>query len=129
MEHDVVLSDEVYETCILVLPPLLPCTMLLGVLVAQLLCVGDISDRGVEPYIENLAVSTLHGYRDTPVKVTCHGARLQVHVEPTLALAIYVWTPLLVVLKNPLLQPLLVFVEWQIPVLCLFKYRRFAGLL
>ena len=103
--------------------------MLPGLLVAQFLCVRDISDWSIEPHIEHLALGALNGHRNTPIKVTCHGTGLQVHVEPALALAVDIRAPLLVVLKNPLLEPLLVLVERQIPVLCLLEHRSLAGLL
>jgi hypothetical protein len=85
--------------------------------VAELLGVRDITDRSVEPYIEHLALGTLYRYRDTPIEVTGHSTGLQPSVQPALALAIDVRTPLLVILENPLLQPLLVFVQRQVPVL------------
>ena len=56
--------------------------------VAQLLGVGDIADRRVEPYIEHLAFCSLYGYWNTPVEVAGHCAWLQIHVEPRLALAV-----------------------------------------
>ena len=37
VEHDVVFANEVYETCVVVLPPLLPAAPAGGVAVAQLL--------------------------------------------------------------------------------------------
>ena len=129
MEHDVVLTDEVYKACVLALPPLFPSAVFLRLLVAQLLCVRNVADRCIEPHIEHLAVGTFNRHGDTPVEVTCHGAWLQVHVEPALALTVYIWAPLLVVLQNPLLEPLLVVVEWQVPVLCLLQDRCLAGLL
>ena len=87
-----------------------------GVGIAKLLGVGDIADGGVKPYVEHLALGTLHGHGDTPVEVACHGAGLQVHVEPRLTLSIDVGAPLLVTIEDPLLQPLLILVERQVPV-------------
>ena len=117
VEHDVVLADEVDKARRRILPPCLPCAPLLGVRVAQLLGVGDIADRRVEPYIEHLAVCPFNRNGYAPVEVACHGTWLEVHVEPRLALAVHVGTPLFVVLKNPLLEPVLIVVKRQVPVL------------
>ena len=111
MEHDIVFSDEVYQTRFGVFPPFLPCVG------QQLFGVADVSDRGVEPYIEHFALGTLYGNGNTPIQVAAHGTRLQAHVEPALALAINIGTPLLMVFQNPLAKPFLVFVQRQIPVL------------
>ena len=61
-------------------------------------------------------------YGDAPVEVSCHGAGLQVHVEPRLALAVDVGSPLLVLFQYPLLEPLLILVQGQIPVLGLAQH-------
>ena len=111
MEHDIVFSDEVYQTRFGVFPPFLPCVG------QQLFGVADVADRGVEPYIEHFALGTLYGNGNTPIQVAAHGTRLQAHVEPALALAINIGTPLLMVFQNPLAKPFLVFVQRQIPVL------------
>ena len=91
--------------------------------VAKLLGVRDVADRCVKPHIEHLAFCSLYRYGDTPVEVACHSARLQIHVEPRLALSVHVRTPLLMVFQNPLLQPVLPLVEWQVPVLCGFLHE------
>ena len=121
MEHDVVLSDEVNELCILALPPLLPRHR------EKFLCIGNISDRSVEPYIENLSVRSLYRYRNTPVKVTAHGTWLKTTVDPALALAVNVASPLLMSVKNPLREPLLVLVERKVPVLGLLLHELAAA--
>ena len=118
VEDDIVLADEVDEARLRVLPPFLPRSPARGVGVAKLLGVGDIADGGVKPYVEHLALGTLHGHGDTPVEVARHSAGLQVHVEPRLTLSIDVGSPLLVAIEDPLLQPLLILVERQIPVFC-----------
>ena len=63
------------------------------------------------------ALGALYGNGNTPIQVAAHGTRLQAHVEPALALAINIGTPLLMVFQNPLAKPFLVFVQRQIPVL------------
>ena len=118
MEHDIVFSDEVYEACVLILPPLLPCAPLLRLSVTQFLGVGNVSYRCVKPHIEHLTLSALYRHGDAPIQVARHGAGLQVHVEPGLTLAIDIAAPLLVTLQYPLLQPVLILVQRQIPVLC-----------
>ena len=111
-----------YQTGVLVLPPLLPVAPLLGFFLTELLGVRYIADGRVEPYVEYLTVGPLDGYGDTPVEVAGHRTGLQVHVEPRLALAIYVRTPLFMFLEDPLLQPVLIVVQGQIPVLRLLQY-------
>ena len=124
VEHDVVLTDKMNQTRVLILPPLLPVAPLLRLTLAELLGIRHIADGGIEPYIEHLALSIVDRHGDTPVQVAGHGAWLQVHVEPALALAVDVGAPLLVLLEDPLLQPVLILVQGQIPVLRLLHHRR-----
>ena len=123
MEHDVVLADEVHQARLLVLPPFLPCAPAFGLAVAELLGIGNIANRRVEPHVEHLAFSPFHGHRDAPVQIARHGAGLQIHVEPALALAVDVGAPLLVAVENPLSEPLLIVVQGQVPVLGLPHHR------
>ena len=111
MEYDVVFSDEVDQTCFGIFPPFFP---RIG---KKLLGVADIADRCIEPDIEHFALSTFNGYRNTPVEVTAYGTWLKSHVEPALALSVYVVTPFLVIFENPFAQPGLMLVEGQIPML------------
>ena len=95
----------------------MPWTPLLRLFLAQLYRIRYIADWCIEPDIEHFSFSTLNRYRNTPVEVTGHSTGLQIHIQPRLALAIDIGAPLLVVFQNPLLQPLLIFVQGQIPVL------------
>ena len=122
VEHDIVFSYEVYESGVLVLPPLLPCAPALGIALAQFFGVRDIADGRIEPYVQHLSVGTFHRNGDAPVEVACHGAWLQVHVEPRLALSINIGAPLFMTFENPFLQPVLPLVQRQIPVLCLLQH-------
>ena len=122
MEHDVVLTDEVYQTGVLVLPPFLPVAPFLRLAVAELLGIADVTDGGVEPNIEHLAVGSLNRNGNTPIQVAGHSTGLQIHIEPRLALSVNVGAPLLVLLQNPLLQPVLIIVQGQIPVLGLLQH-------
>ena len=117
VEDDIVLADEMDHAGVVVLPPLLPCAILLRVGIAKLLGVGDIADRSIEPHIEHLAFSTFDRHRYAPVEVASHSTRLQAAIEPALALAIDIRTPLLVVVEDPLAKPLLMLVKREIPVL------------
>ena len=126
MEHDVVFADEVHELGVVVLPPLLPCAPALGVALAELLRVTDVADGCVEPYIEHFSFGTVDGNGDAPVEVARHGTGLQVHVEPRLALPVDVRPPLFVAFENPLLEPFLIFVQRQVPVLGLLHHGRGA---
>ena len=127
VEYDVVLADEVHQTCLGILPPGLP-TAQFGTCIAEFLGIADITNGSVEPHVEHLAVGTLHGNGDTPVQVACHGTGVQTSVQPTLALAVHVGSPFLVLLQNPLLQPLLVLVQGQIPVLGFLLHQGVARL-
>ena len=82
MEDDVVLANEMNEAGRRVLPPSLPRAELLGFSVTKLFGIGDIADRRIKPHIEHFAFSTLHRYRDTPIKVAGHSAWAQTTVEP-----------------------------------------------
>ena len=128
VEHDVVLADEVHQTSVFILPPFLPCAPLLRLTVAQLFSVADVADRGIKPHIEHLAFGTLYRHWDTPIQVACHSTWLQVHVKPRLALAIDVGSPLLVAFQNPLLQPVLILIQRQIPVFRLTQHRHLTCL-
>lgn len=46
-------------------------------------CDRDISDRGIEPDIEDLAFEFLDGDRHTPFKITSDALRLETHVDPS----------------------------------------------
>ena len=109
VEYDVVLTDEVYEASLWILPPFLPCAPFLGMCITKFLGVGDISDRCVEPYVEHLAFSSLYRNRNTPVEVACHRTWLKVHVEPAFALTVNIGAPFCVSFQNPFLQPVLIF--------------------
>ncbi len=117
MEHDVVLADEMHKTGVLTLPPLLPR------LRKKFLCVGNIPDRSIEPYIEHLTLGPLDRNRHAPVKVTAHSARLQTTINPALALAIDIASPLLMLIKNPFTKPRFVLIQRKIPVGCLLLDR------
>ena len=91
VEHDVVLADEVDEFGLGVFPIFLP----IG---RKLLGERYIANRRVKPNIKHFAFCALHGYGDAPIKVAAHGSRLQSLVEPTLALSIDVYFPILMVL-------------------------------
>ena len=117
VEDDVVLADEVDETCLGIFPPLLP---RVG---QQFFCIRYITNRGIKPDIQHLAVSTFHRDGYTPVEVTAHGTGLKPHVEPALALSIDIGTPLFVLLEYPLAQPRLMAVERQIPMPGLTHHR------
>ena len=117
MEDDIVLSDEMHELRILALPPLLPA------LRKKFLSIGNISDRSIEPHIENLSVRTFYRNRNTPVEVTAHRTRLETSVDPALALSVNIASPLLVSLEDPLRKPLFILIQRQIPMLCLLLHK------
>ena len=121
MEHDVVFADEVYEARVGVFPPLLP------IIGQQLFRIADVAYGGVEPHVEHLAFGAFYRHGDSPVQVAAHGAGLQPHVQPALALPVHVGTPLLVVLQYPLAQPGLVLVQGQVPVGRFFHHRLAAA--
>ena len=121
VEHDVVFSDEVHQLCVRALPPLLP------VVRQEFHGVGDIADRSVEPDVENLALSTLHGHRHAPVEVAGDGTGLQASVQPALDLAVDVAAPLLMAFQNPFPKPGFVILQGQIPMGSLFLDRGSAA--
>ena len=111
------------QSCVFILPPLLPRAPTLRVAFTQLLGVGDIANWRIKPHVEHFSFGSFHRYRNTPVEVASHRTRLQVHIQPGLTLSIDIRAPLFVSFENPLLQPLLVFVQRKIPVLRLLQYR------
>ena len=117
MEDDVVLSDKMHELGIFRFPPCLPC------LWKKFLSIGDISDRCVKPYIKHLALRALYRHRDTPVQVTADCARLEASVDPALALAIDIASPLLVTVKYPFRKPLFVLIQRKVPMLGLLLHK------
>ena len=121
VEHNVILADEMHQTGVLILPPFLPASPALRLGIAQLLGVRDVAYRRIKPHVKHLSLGSFNGYGYAPVKVTRHGARLKVHVQPAFALAVHVGAPLLMPLENPLFQPFLIVVQRQIPVLGAFN--------
>ena len=121
MEHDVVLADKVHEARVGAFPPQFP------VVGPEILGVGDVADGRVKPHVEHFPLCPFHGHGDTPVEVAAHGTGFQAHVEPAFALSHHVAAPFCVVLRDPRLEPLLVLVERQIPVLRLFHHRHRAA--
>ena len=89
----------------------------------QFFCIGDISDRRIEPDIQHLPFRTFHWHGNPPVEVTAYGTRLQSHIQPTLALSVYVRFPFLMSFQYPLAQERFPFVQRQIPVFGLFHHR------
>ena len=118
VEDDVVLTNKVNKFCILTLPILLP-------IWCKFLSSRYIANWSIKPNIENFTICTLNWHRDSPIKVTAYGAWLKTTIKPTLTLTINISLPLLMTLKNPLAQHLLVVIQWQIPVGCrlLNRYR------
>ena len=110
MEDDIVFPDEVDQPRRGVLPPGLPAVG------EQLTGVGDVADRGVKPHVQHFPLSPLDRHRDAPREVAAHGARLQPHIEPALALTVDVGAPLLVLLEDPLGEPVLIVIEREVPV-------------
>ena len=117
VEHDIILTDKVYQLGILRLPPCLP------TLRKKFLSVGNVTDRCIEPHIKHFALSSFHRNRNTPIQVTAHCARLKMSIQPRFALTINIGLPLLVLLENPLAEPRLILVERQVPVLGLHLLR------
>ena len=73
MKNNVVLTDEVDKTRIITFPIIFP---VFPVFVGPYFCVGDVSDRSVEPYIEHFSIGTSHRHRYSPIEVSGHGATL-----------------------------------------------------
>ncbi len=121
VEYDVVLSDEVYDFCILAFPVLLP-------IVRQKFLSGtDVSDRCVKPDVHDLALGTLNRYRDSPIQIAGHCARLQsiAGIQPAHALANDVGFPIFAALQERT-QIIAEFVERQEPI-CRIAQLRFSA--
>ena len=82
-----------------------------------------IGDRRIEPDIQHLPFRTFHRHGNPPIKVAAYGTRLQSHIQPTLALSVYVRFPFLMSFQYPLAQERFPFVQRQIPVFGLFHHR------
>ncbi len=121
MEDDVVLSDEMDQSRGRVLPPFLP------ILRQELLGIGNVADRGVEPDIKDLALGPVDRNRNAPVKISGHGTRLQMGVQPALALSIDVRLPFFVLFEDPVSEPWFIFIERQIPMFGLHLDRLCAA--
>jgi len=120
VEHDVVLSYEVYHAGLRVFPVLLPVR-------CQLPGCRDVSDGGIEPDIQHFTLSALDGYGHAPVEVTADGPGLKSLVEPRLALSVNVSFPFGVFLEDPLPDPGLVLVKRKVPVECVTHHRGAAA--
>ena len=122
MEDDIVFSNKMHQLGVLAFPPFLP------IIAFQLLGETDITDWGIKPHIQHLAVGSLNRYLDTPVEVACNGTRLETGIYPRLALTINIGLPIaLMLLQNPLAKPWLVLVKGEIPMLRLTHHRGIAA--
>ena len=97
VEHDIVLAYEIDYAGIGVFPPFLPAV---GI---NLLGVGYIAYRGVEPHIKHLTFGFFQRHGHTPVEIAGHSARLP-EIEPRFALAVDIGFPLLVTFEDPLTE-------------------------
>ena len=105
VEYDVVFSYEMYEFGFRVFPVTLP---RVG---EKLFGIGNIADRGIEPYIQHFAFGSFYGYGYTPIEIAAHGTGLQAHIEPRFALSVHVRFPFGMSFENPLSQEPFVTVE------------------
>ena len=98
MEDNVVFTDEMNEAGRRIFPPCFPIAELLWLGIAKLLGVRDIADRRIKPHVEHFALGAFYRHRNAPIEVAGHSARTESAIEPRLALAVNIRTPLFVVL-------------------------------
>ena len=89
----------------------------------QFFRIGDISDRRIEPDIQHLPFRTFHRHGNPPIKVAAYGTRLQPHIQPTLALSVYVRFPFLMPFQYPLAQERFPFIQRKIPMFGFLHHR------
>ena len=76
MEWDIVLSDELEKLCILrIPPPVFPVFNLVS-------CYRDVSDRSIEPDIEDLVLIAWLVDRDSPLQIAGDASLLKPVAEP-----------------------------------------------
>ena len=100
-----------YHSGILALPPLLP------IVRKEFFGVGDVTNWGVKPNVENLALCILQRNWNTPVQISGNCSWFETSVYPALTLAVNVYLPLFVAVKYPLLKPAFILIQRKIPVL------------
>ena len=76
MEHNIVFSDEMHQTCVGLFPPFLPRTKAFGLCLTQLNGVGNVADGGIKPHIKHFSFGAFYGNRNTPFQVTSHSSLL-----------------------------------------------------
>ena len=118
MERNIVLSYELEKLNIFLAlgliallrqPPALPvkaCLACFLKLICQLGSDGDISDRGIEPYIEHFVLVASLWHRDTPFQIPGDGPLVESCLEPGLGGVDCVVRPLAILadLVHPLFQ-------------------------
>ena len=133
MEHDVVLSDEVQETRVIRLPPLLPVVTLI---LRPLFGGSDVADGRIEPHVKHLAFRVRQRYRHTPFEITGHRAWAQPILQPAVALAQDLRFPFACIVLlhaiqhpgiDPRIHPFLRAIHGQVPMLGGAQYRGAAA--
>src|SRR5688572_19406957 len=109
MENDIVLTNKVYEFGIVLAP-------VIGPLFGEFFGSGNITNGGVEPNVQHFAFGIGQGHLYAPAAVAGHGAALQTTIEPAFTLSIYVVLPFGMAFQDPAFQPLLIVLQWEIPV-------------
>ena len=103
MKNNIVLSNEVDQFCICVIPIGLPVFLIID---RPLFCCTDIADGSIKPYVQYFAFCLSQGHAYPPIQVPCYCTRLQSSIQPAFALPQYICLPVvLMLLKYPLPQP------------------------
>ena len=73
---NIILADEMDHSRLGILPPLLP------VITRSFDRIGDITDRGIEPYIKDLPLGSFYRNRNAPVEIAADRAGLKPEIKP-----------------------------------------------
>src|SRR5687768_16998598 len=87
MENDIVLTNKVHQLGVFFTP-------VIGPLIGQFLGSRNITNGGIEPYVQYFSFCIWQWHFHAPVAVARHCTALQAAVEPASTLAIYVVLPL-----------------------------------
>ena len=109
MENYIVLAYKMHKFRVRAFPPFFPTVR------KKFHGIGYITNRGIEPNIENLPFSTFYGHGNSPVEVSGNSTWLKPPVEPAFYLAVNVAAPFLVSFQYPFAKPAFIVLQRQIP--------------
>src|SRR5690606_13834630 len=129
LEYNIILDDKMYETSIIVRIWLLLTVFfsIVSSIEVPLFGCGNVTNGGIEPYIQFFSLCLLKGHVDAPVEIPRHRPRLQARLKPRAALSVNIGLQhIFFTFQQPLFQPRLILIQRKIPMLRFTKHGRLS---